>query len=41
MVGSVFAVGVRGGGGIVVLGILGFLELLGFLEEYMENASVL
>ena len=36
------AVGVRGGWGlIVILGFLDFLDLLGFLEEYIENASVL
>ena len=39
--GSALAVGVRGGWGIVVLGILDFLDLLGFLEEYIENASFL
>ena len=42
MVGSAFAVGVRGGWGfIVILGVLVILEILENLEEYMENASVL
>ncbi|PJI24009.1 hypothetical protein CTM59_07550 [Prevotella intermedia] len=42
VVGSAFAVGVRGDGGvIVILGVLVILEILENLEEYMENASVL
>ena len=41
MVGSAFAVGGEGVGGIVILGFLDFLDLLEILGQHVENASVL